>query len=201
MLCLLNSAFFPFSLTDFSFFISFNVDMSPLILHILRSIFFFHFGWLGFRSLPFSFVFKPNDSVTAEAVAYIRWLTSVRESFPGSSFIWSMALFAVSIAFFALCAFWIFGIGGLWFIGVSMAISYLWRLLSFMTFTVPFCASMFSYVQLLLLCMIMTVIMIVPTIVGLHPVFELLVGLVFLASSTFLKFPLFQEKQRFAEVL
>ena len=43
MLCLLNSAFFRFSLTDFLFFISFSVDMSPLILLIIIIIDYYYY--------------------------------------------------------------------------------------------------------------------------------------------------------------
>ena len=72
MLCLLNSAFWCF--------ISFNVDTSPLLLYISPSIFFFHFGWFGFLSLLFPFVFILSDSLTLEAVAYRHKMVDVCET-------------------------------------------------------------------------------------------------------------------------
>ena len=158
---------------------------------------------MGFRSLPFSFVFKPNDSVTAEAVAYINKMVDVRErKFSRFLFYLVDGLVCCFNCFFCtlrILDFWDW-----------------WSLLhwGFHGYFIPLEAAFFHDVHCPILCIyvqLCSAIIIVhdydcdydrfTEIVGLHPVFELLVALVFLASSTFLKFPLFQEKQRFAEVL
>ena len=70
---------------------------------------------------------------------------SVRDSTSGSSsLIWLMALFAVSMADFECLSLFIFGIGSLLTIRVSLAVANFLRMFSFIVLTFSSCSSIFS---------------------------------------------------------
>ena len=108
-------------------FLSLKHPTTPNFSYFPFNQLFFHFECFGFSKPVFRLCFYAQLFCDGRG-SCVHKMDNIYEIL-----VWLMTFIAVSIADFACRSLFIFWIGGLWLMLVYLAISYLWRILSFIT--------------------------------------------------------------------